>query len=322
MNTTLTDRQSRLRARAAELAERAARLPRALCAACGGVVAEGQGVAVSVSPWNADATAWARDDDERERTGAVPVRGWTRRHDECATTVGIVRQLVGVDLPAVVAGAAVVEASRIRGAEILAEHRVGDPLAAPIQRRPRAWSHLTDADRERLAVVVARERGKVEPRRCVEGACAWCGVSTSIGWRSSPETWSDGSQAPLCRACAAVWDRRSRPVEKAARRACALEALSGAAGFGGDGLGILAFCDVAGDDHAGHPIGWTYAPAPLADLRERARMTWPSSLPGGGGEYLERAARERAELEAAERAAEKARDAERTEAARAAGWPV
>lgn len=207
MNTTLSDRQSRLRARAAELAERAARLPRALCAACGGVVAEGQGVAVSVSPWNADAAAWARDDDERERTGAVPVRGWTRRHDECATTVGIVRQILGIDVRADVAGIAVIEASRIRGAEILAEHRVGDPLAAPIQRRPRAWSHLTDADRERLSVVVARERGKVEPRRCVEGACAWCGVSTSIGWRSSPETWSDGSQAPLCRDCAVVWDR-------------------------------------------------------------------------------------------------------------------
>lgn len=322
MSAGVSDRQGRLRARAAELAERAARLPRALCAACGGVVAEGQGVAVSVSPWNADATAWARDDDERERTGAVPVRGWTRRHDECATTVGIVRQILGVDLPAVVAGAAIIEASRFRGAEILAEHRVGDPLAAPIQRRPRAWSHLTDADRERLAAVVARERGKVEARRCSEGACAWCGVSTSIGWRSSPETWSDGSQAPLCRACAAVWDRRSRPVEKAARRACALEALSGAAGFGGDGLGILTFSDVAGDDHAGHPIGWAYAPAPLAELRERARMTWPSSLPGSGGEYLERAARERAELEAAERAAEEARAVERTEAARAAGWPV
>lgn len=322
MNTTLSDRQSRLRARAAELAERAARLPRALCAACGGVVAEGQGVATALSPWNADAAAWARDDDERERTGAVPVRGWTRRHDECATTVGIVRQLLGIDVAADVAGITVIEASRIRGAEILAEHRVGDPLAAPIQRRPRAWSHLTDADRERLSVVVARERGKVEPRRCVEGACAWCGVSTSIGWRSSPETWSDGSQAPLCRDCAVVWDRRAAPTDKAARRACALEALSGAAGFGGDGLGILAFCDVAGDDHSGNLIGWTYAPQPLAELRERARLAWPSSLPGAGGEYLERVARERAELEAAERAAEAARDAERTEAARAAGWPV
>ena len=319
MNTTLSDRQSRLRARAAELAERAARLPRALCAACG-VVAEGQGVAVSVSPWNADAAAWARDDDERERTRAVPVRGWTRRHDECATTVGIVRQILGIDVRADVAGVAVLEASRIRGAEILAEHRVGDPLAAPIQRRPRAWSHLTDADRERLAAVVARERGKVEPRRCVEGACAWCGVSTSIGWRSSPETWSDGSEAPLCRDCAVVWDRRSRPADKAARRACALEALSGAAGFGGDGLGILAFCDVAGDDHAGHPIGWTYAPAPLAELRERARMTWPNSLPGEiGGEYIQRAAEQRrAALADAARADRDAAAAKRI----AAGWPV
>lgn len=320
MNTTLSDRQSRLRARAAELAERAARLPRALCAACGGVVAEGQGVAVSVSAWNRDAALWRRDDAERERTGAVPVRGWARRHDECATTAGIVRQLVGVDVAPEVAGLAVIEASRIRGAEILAEHRVGDPLAAPIQRRPRAWSHLTDADRERLAAVVARERGKVEPRRCVEGACAWCGVSTSIGWRSSPETWSDGSQAPLCRDCAVVWDRRSRPADKAARRACALEALSGAAGFGGDGLGILAFCDVAGDDHAGHPIGWTYAPAPLAELRERARMTWPNSLPGEiGGEYIQRAAEQRrAALADAARADRDAAAAKRI----AAGWPV
>lgn len=318
MSAATADRQGRARARAAALAARDEALPRAICAACGGVVGAGQGVSLPRPSWGAYG---AQEDDDRQRQGLPLIAEWSRRHDACATTPGIVQQIVGGEVSAEIASDALSEASRARGREILAQHRYADEVAATRayrQPKPRAWAHLDDADRARLRRAVDRARAEVEPRRCSAGACAWCGCSHSIGWRTSPETWSDGTAAPLCATCAAVWDRRTAPTDREGLRAAALEALSGAAGW--TGLDLMTFSDVAGDDHAGQPIGWTYAPQPLAELRERARLTWPA---GVGGDYAARAAQAaRDAREAAQAAADAAAESERLTAARAAGWPI
>jgi hypothetical protein len=98
--------------------------------------------------------------------------------------------------------------------------------------------------------------------------------------------------------------------------------LSGANGWGSDGLGIRVFAELAGADHQGNPEPWTFAPA-LDGLKEGARLTWPNSLPSGIKEtYIARSA----QRDEARRAEQAAKEAERVtaelEAARAEGWPV
>ncbi|MFB8386796.1 hypothetical protein ACFC3F_06610 [Microbacterium sp. NPDC055910] len=262
-------------------------------------------------------------DSERAINNLPALCGWRRRHDGCATTSGIVAEILGNEpLPYEIAGAALGSLRR----SLLIERRHPDPIHADVQHRakkPRPWAHVTDADREVLRKAIDRVRAQHEPRRCVNGACAWCGVSKSIGWRSSPETWADGSDAPLCRACAAVWESRGKPTDRDSRRRCALEALSGAAGFHGDGLGIRAYIDLTGDDHSGTDQPWQYAPAALEAIKDRARMTWPSTVtdPQIRNEYAERARREHREAQEAVWAAIEAERAQaEAEAARAAGW--
>lgn len=320
------------RERATEQRERLARLPEAVCAACGGIVRAGDGTVADVNPWVADANAWSQVDAERARDGLAPIMGWRRRHDGCATAAGMVGSVLGVEVSALVAGAAIAAiGARPMQSGLLAKDRARHPHRAALANRepdPRPWEHLVADDREALRVAVDRERAKVEPRRCVHGACAWCGVSQSIGWRKSPETWADASSAPLCRDCGVVWDLRTAPTLTAALRAAALEALSGAATFGGRGvvgdLTMRTFSDLAGDDHAGTAERWQYAPGALEAIREAARLAWPSSLPVEiRGDYLERSRREHAA--AAQRAAEAAEVealAAEAERLRLQGWPV
>lgn len=299
-------------------------LPAAVCAACGGIVPAGRGTLKGANTWsNPDALSWSQIDKERRKIGLPALFAWRRRHDGCADSAGMVEQLTGDVLSPALAGLALTRLST----PILVQNRSRTPNEADTAHRdvkPRPWSHLTDADRAALPRAVNAVRAQVELRRCREGACAWCGVSHSIGWRKGPETWADGSEAPLCRACAEVWDRRGQPKDDRGRRACALEVLSGANSLESDGLGIRTFADLAGDNHRGHAQPWQYAPAALEALKERARLTWPTSLPGAlRDEYLPRAVREQRDRYAAalnaQRAEEEARE---QEAARAAGWPV
>ncbi len=330
------ERSEKARARIREQQEREERLPRALCAACGGVVAAGEGHCEDESPWAGPArAAWADADNHRASKGLPPIMGWRRRHDRCRTPDQIVRSVIGIAVSPEVAGEALgamhpLEAAPFRSRRpILAKQRAADPYRAaaalPVPAKP--WAHLDDNDRTNLASAVQRARGDVEPRRCREGACAWCGISHSIGWRASPERWRDGSPAPLCRACASVWDRRGHRNDRDGLRAAALEALSGATSWGSTGLDLRTFVDIAGDDHAGTEEPWTYAPAPIAAVRERARLMWPGSLPTEiRDEYLARsgaAQREALEKAAASDAESAAAAAQRElEAAKAAGWPV
>ncbi len=325
---SLADRRANARARAEEIRQRDAaererreRLVPGVCSACAGIVPAGTGTLAEFDPF---AEPRARGqieliDRERAKTKLAPLLGWRRRHDECATADGMVRGLIGVTVAPQVAGEAL---SALRTPAVASQrwpisHQAD---AALRERTPRAWAHVADDEREALRKAVTRARATVEPTRCASGACAWCGVAKSIGWRASAETWPDGSPAPICGLCASVWDSRTRPTELAARRACALEALSGANSMGSDGLGIIPFAAMPNADRAGTAEPWSYAPAALGELRERARMMWPSSLPVElRDEYVARVGRKSREaLEAAREAAALA--AAEAEAAALAGW--
>ena len=303
--SALAERRAAARARAAEMTARDEALPAALCGACGALVRTGEGVAYPRSPWAPQSLSEAQEDAERIRNGQPPILSWTRRHDRCATSVGVVAQLVGIELPAEVASEALSAASGSRGLlAVMASARFRD--APPRDRRPKAWAHLSDEDRARLARAVDRARAEVEPRRCVSGACAWCGVSHSIGWRTSPETWRDGSAAPLCSSCADTWISRTRPTEREELRAAALEAATGVRSWSGEG--IYVYADVATDDRTGTAEPWQYAPEAIAALRERLS---PAA-----------AQRRREAAEAEQAAADAAEESQRLTEARAAGWPV
>lgn len=329
--SSLAERRAAVRERIAAEKERRARLPRALCGACGGVVAQGEGVVFESDTWSpGDSTAV--DDRGRASAGLPQILGWRRRHDRCASSSSIVVQILGGDpLSDEIAGAALGSVRGVLRGPVLVQHRSPDgrsaALAATMQARsPRPWAHLTDDDRAALRWAVDRERAEVEPRPCVSGPCAWCGVLRSVGWRRSPEQWADGREAPLCGSCAQVWDRRGNPGVRDGLRACALEALSGANSLGSTGLDLLAYVDIADEDRTGRDEPWTYA-EPLARLREEARLTWWASLPANlRDEYMVKAAEAtRAAMEAqrAAEAAEAAEEAQRqAEAAKAAGWPV
>ena len=332
---TTADRVARARERVAALNERERarldalrRLPRALCAVCGGIVPAGEGSRDGISKWaSSDGRAeWSMNDRERIKRGLPPVDEWRRRHERCATTPAIVEQLIDVHgLSPYVAGSAL---GALRE-PLLARDRAATATHAFLASQdaaPRPWAWVGDAEREALRRAVDRARATVEPRRCKSGACAWCGVAESIGWRSSPEKWSDGKPAPLCRACAVVWDGRGAPQDRDGLRSSALQALSGAASMTNADLGLRCYVDIAKDDHSGTATPWAYAPA-LAEITERARLTWPGSLPTGlRDEYTEKASQAKREawaaLAAERTAADRARLRAEADAAREAGWPV
>lgn len=327
--TRARERVAALKAQEVEREERERRLPEAICAVCGGVVTAGEGAREGVNKWTPLESRhdWSINDRARIERSLLPLDEWRRRHDECATSPQIVAQIIGVQgLSPYVAGTALAALSE----PLLASQRARKPNEAYLghkDARPRPWAWVGDAERAALRRAVDRARATVEPRRCKSGACGWCGCATSIGWREGPARWSDGTAAPLCRGCAAVWDRRGAPTDEAGWRSCALEALSGANAMGSTGLGIRTFADIAKGDHRGTAEPWQYAPEALDALREEARMTWPGSLPADlQDEYREKSARaKRADWEAlaAERdAADRARLQAEAEAARAQGWPI
>ena len=326
MPRTTSERTLAARERIAAVKEDRARLPRAICGACGGVVAEGEGLVSDPDPWETF-DPWVFQDRERIKSGLPRVMRWRRTHARCSTPQQIVQQILGGELLSLEVAAAALDAARVAVGWSLVVRASHESIQSRAISGRQPWAHLTDAARDALREAVKRERAAVEPRRCRDGACAWCGRSHSVGWRGGPETWPDGSPAPLCADCARVWDTRGNPEDRDDLRACALESLSGANGWGSDGMGIRTFADVAGDDHAGHPQPWAYAPDALAALREEARRSWPSSLSEPlRSEYVARrseATRRALEETRAAQAAEAAAEAERkAEAARAAGWPI
>lgn len=319
--------RERLRAKLAEINERDARLPRALCRICGGVVPKGDGTCEPESSWaGTRANVWQIVDDHREKAGLPVFLAWRRSHSRCVggpeiTVRGVTKANVSPD----VAAAAL---QKMMPRRYVAMHLAPDPDYAHSQfKDPRAkpWAHLPENDRLALASVVERTHDPRVPRRCREGACAWCGVARSLGWHKSPETWADGSAAPLCSGCYAVWKRRGRSRDRDRRRGNALEALSDAAWFDMRAGALRTYCDIAGSDRKGTDEPWQYAPEPLDALRERARVAHPESLPATlRDEYRDKhraALRESAvERQRLIDAAEAEENRQEAEAAAAAGW--
>lgn len=329
MDTTTKDADmllKSLRARLAEINEREARLPMAICRTCGGVVAQGSGAIEPASPWERFRGAWAEIDARRTDASLPVILGWRRSHAACANGLhAAIRGLTGETVTDSVAADAL---SRMLPRHYLAMHvapqpedadrRFNDPKSAP-------WAHVDNTARGILKAQVQRSHDSSIPRRCKNGACAWCGVARSISWHTSPERWENGSPAPLCADCYAVWRLRGRSSDIEDLRGNALEALSGAAWFGMTGSGIQTYNDLATGEYRGTEGRWEYAAEPLTKLRENARLKSPESLPGDiRAEYRAKASgalREHREL--LQRIEQETADAEaraRAEAAAEAGW--
>lgn len=279
-------------------------MPAAVCAVCGGYIAAGNGTLADVNPWQstADAAEWREIDEARVRKGLPPLMGWRRRHDGCSSTAAIVVALVGIDTTDEIAAEGLAET---RAAVHLSQrHPRALGTLALRDPRPRPWAHVDKPDRHRIATMVQRAVARAAPHRCTDGPCAWCGVRVATGWSAGPETWADGSLAPFCGDCAAVWARRGHTTDRDRLRGTAYEALTGRGVWGAPDM--RAYCDVAPTDHPGTDAPWTYADA-LAGIRADAAMT-----------TAERDALRWALADEAE-AAEAAKVAE---AARAAGWPA
>lgn len=333
---TLRERRAAARARAAAIRERdeveraaRARLVVGVCSACGGLAAAGRGSLADGSVWLSPIIRhqWEQVDVERSRHELPPLLSWRRRCEKCADAAGMVLALTGQRVAAEVAGAALGNIRPPAFQALLVAHLWPESFTADLalrQPRPSSWAHVTEPERDALARAVETADRATRPQRCVHGACGFCGVSTSMSWRTSPVRWADWSPAPLCASCAAVWDRRGRPGddERDRLRAAALEALSGANSMGSAGLGIRIYADVAQDDHSGTLAPWNYAADALDTLRERARLAWPSTLPPDLRDaYVSRALRESREAQEAARAAAAAdRAVADAEQARAAGW--
>ncbi|MGP6172054.1 hypothetical protein ACTU6V_12710 [Microbacterium sp. A204] len=334
MTTADTDRDDAmilkgLRARLAEATEREAQLPRALCRICGGVIAKGQGVIEPESAWSSSRRQSSEIiDRERVKKGLPPLHNWRRSHTGCAGgPERTIRALTGIDVTPAVAAAALAQMFPRRYTACSSHPDPGRAHHVFKEPKPQPWSHLSDVDLVALAAAVRKTHDPSMPRRCRDGACAWCGVSRSLSWHKSSEKWADGSEAPLCGDCYPVWRKRGASGDREDRRANALEALSGAAWFPMTGGGIRCYVDIAGDDRGGTLGRWEYAHEPLAELRETARIKKPESLPGEiRDEYREKRRQAMLDSEArahhvAELAAAEAEQAER-EAAIAAGWPL
>ncbi|MGN7977477.1 hypothetical protein ACTJJ4_07885 [Microbacterium sp. 22195] len=334
MSTTATATTStplaRARARLDEFVERRARLPRALCAVCGGIVAAGTGE-------RDDAIAPTRIDVERGHLGEAQLLGWSRRHSDCGQASVAVRQITGRTVSEEIA-----ERALVAVAYPLAIHRRWfvansfDPevralFIGRIPPRPtltgRAWGHLEDDEPRKLAAAVAQvereERLRTTPHGCTSGPCGFCGVSTSLSWHLSSLKWNDGSAAPLCRDCYAIVRRRPASTQIERQRVLAIEALSGASALHFEhqfGERMRVFAELVNAGHKGTAERWEHAEDTWSCYREEARRSAPSSLPDGLREHYQA-------LNAADHAAEQARANHAARAAaeaaeRAAGWPV
>lgn len=125
------------------------------------------------------------------------------------------------------------------------------------------WRHV---DREALDEAIGRlpelrvDAGLVDSP-CTDGHCCWCGRREARGWASYGHTWADGTPAPLCGACAVIFERTGRPDPAwwDAQRGGIAEAVSGVPTMMGESppAGLRAFAE-GDDDGTGEP--WSHLP--------------------------------------------------------------
>lgn len=199
----------------------------------------------------------------------VARRRFGRRHAGCREGLAyVVGQVLGVSI------------SEDAAAEVCASSGV-NPSAIAVGKRAEkaAFDFIGDDQRARLKLAHERWNLKVTPHLCREGACGMCGRSHHVRWIESPLRWSDGTPAPFCGDCHALWLKRGRPRDAEPLRELAREALTGCASMNLPAMGMKCYAEVSGDDRGGHPRPWSYSPKALAEVRERVFVGRPDLIP-------------------------------------------
>lgn len=200
-----------------------------------------------------------------ERTEADWFGPW-RRHPACARIVSFAPSRVAVAARSL-GIAEVDDATAARTSYRVPLYAEGHPeptwLDTDRKRDRGAWLHV---DRKALLSSLSEATTETEElsieRPCEAGRCAWCGRAEALDWWAHGHQWRDGSEAPLCGDCAAVYERRGRPAPNYpddARPALA-EAITGVPVMLGEQPppGLRAYVEAEG---AGDGSPWSHLPA-------------------------------------------------------------
>lgn len=208
---------------------------------------------------------------------------WRRRHAACQPVAEwIVSELIGRTVEPAVARDVVASFAKpltARGLNVTA----GSP-----------FGFLAQAERDRLAALVAMVEVAGSPAVSSFGRCGWCGVGRSAPWhRVVGVSWSDGSEARLCQDCAAVVPEDSSTLDDDDLRLRALAVFAGVnvsvqlTGFpleDGTGRrdywGFRTFAEVATADQRHDPDAerWQYGTGQLQQVRDTLRRLRPELI--------------------------------------------
>jgi hypothetical protein len=270
-----------------------------------------RGITITVEEVPEPSGLWQQSPPPRLRTDAHHVDGFTPCR-VCGGAVGLLGSYVGgwrqhTDCerlsgwpPYRVMEATVALRLLRKGGEVthtdaqLMRYRV--PLYADVHPEPtwtdekpsRAWGHV---DRKALAAALTelpalRVEAGLVPTLCVDGPCAWCGITSSMGWTAHGHKWRDGSPAPLCGACGVVHARHGSPMATAwdeTQRIAMGEALTGVPASQGNlpPEGLRGYAQTARSETSGRPTGEPWAHLPREAVEAYRWTEWGRY----GGQY-------------------------------------
>ncbi|MFD4957540.1 hypothetical protein [Microbacterium sp. NPDC058389] len=291
---------------------RRAQLPEAWCRYCGGIAAAGEGTVEPERPLIPPHPAGGETPERavkvlREQWAAAqPPRAmqWTRA---CATCADAARRgEIAAEAFSRLAGRPVAERDARAALSMLRRWELdaaGTPLRLvgvfvfAIEREQGTgtpWGHVTDDERRQLLDTLSVAERASTPGASDDGACGLCGRREARRWHRSAEpmhaaalTWPDGSEAPLCGVCHAVWQRRGAPTDAQGIRRVVWEALTGEPiGLGSEAdERVTPYCRSHAADCAGVDQAWSWAQPGLAQIHDERR------------ELSQRGAQERAQRE-------------------------
>lgn len=298
----------------------------AACRICGRTDDISNGVLDPEPEFGADITA--RMTYEGEMKGLDPIlHGWRWTCGTCLEDrrngtqyASALRALIGVEEPENVA-------RRVLDALVKVDWNTGEysgHVAARdcgrVGKKP--WGHVDQRALDDLNAIYAHEMMRDLPKACKDGACYWCGVRTAQDWFDSPFRWQDGTRAPLCPACFAVFDKRGRPTANdpdavifgQSMHVAASEAATGYNVGLGRGVGgeFRVYGETRECDKTGHDERWRYGPK-IIEYREETWTRHPECAPADRRGEFEQKKSDRLMKARAERLAE-------SRAALARGW--
>ncbi|MCR1784109.1 hypothetical protein KVF89_16335 [Nocardioides carbamazepini] len=195
-------------------------------------------------------------------------------HPECHGLSSVASRLCAA-APIVLGAAITREDARVIASAVDAPAYQNLPTSQPViesGRVPRPWAHLDKREIKRAVSALPRLRKEagLDPVRCSDGPCAWCGVREAIGWIRHGHKWSDGQPAPLCGLCTDMYERYgSSPVEPmylsdyTSQRRIGYDAMVGRTPSMGRGApgGFRLYAEVADAARDGYVESWGYIPA-------------------------------------------------------------